>query len=99
MSKAQRTVSSPTREGQIRDRWKRIGTIAHRAGSDDTSSESDLDTTVDPDERAKLIERKRSQKQEREKYAKVSIPLGKRINRSTSTSCRVSPSPDALVPV
>jgi hypothetical protein len=69
MSKHQRSTSNPA-ASTVRDRWKRIGTIAHRAGSDDTSTESDLEVSND-EERAKLRERKRKQKQQREKYAKV----------------------------
>ena len=72
MSKRERTFSSPSPEGQVRDRWKRIGTIAHRAGSDDTSSESESDLQgADEGERAKMRERKRQQKKDREQYAKI----------------------------
>lgn len=70
MSRTQRTLSSPTAEGQIRDRWKRIGAITHRAGDDDTDSETDLQGLGEED-RVKVKERKRRQKKEREKYAKV----------------------------
>jgi hypothetical protein len=44
--------------------------MANRAASDDTSSGSDLHGAND-EELAKLKERKRKQKKEREKYAKV----------------------------
>ncbi len=44
--------------------------MANRAASDDTSSESDLHGGND-EELAKLKERKRKQKKERENYAKV----------------------------
>jgi hypothetical protein len=72
ISKRERTLSSPSPEGQVRDRWKRIGAIAHRAGSDDTSSESESDLQgADEGEYAKMRERKRQQKKEREKYAKI----------------------------
>ena len=71
-SKRERTVSSPTAENQVRDRWKRVGVVAHRAGSDDTSSENGSDLQgADEGERAKMRERKRQQKKEREKYAKT----------------------------
>ena len=61
---------SPTSNAQIRDRWKRVGTIAKHAGSDDTSSESDIDPENE-EEKAKLQKRKTEQKKEREQYAKV----------------------------
>ena len=62
---------SPTSNALMRDRWRRIGTIAHRAGDDDdTSSDGDLESAND-EEREKLMERKRTQKREREKYAKI----------------------------
>lgn len=60
------SLSSP---GRALDRWKRAGAIAHRAGSDDTS-DSELDDAND-EEKAKIRERRRRDKREREKYAKV----------------------------
>ena len=53
----------------MRSRWKRVGAIAQHAGEDDTS-DSDIEVGDEAD-RAKLAERKRAQKKEREKYAKV----------------------------
>lgn len=70
ISRSDRSALSPTSDERNRERWKRVGEIAHRAGADDTSSGSDV-IAEDDEERAKLKERKRKQKQEREKYAKV----------------------------
>ncbi|OQN95815.1 hypothetical protein B0A48_18100 [Cryoendolithus antarcticus] len=49
--------------GQARSRWKRVGAIAQRAGSDDTS-----DTEDSSDE---TREKRRKEKRERERYAKI----------------------------
>lgn len=71
MSRNERDGTSSTQEAQIRKRWKRAGTIAHRAGSDDTDSDSDYHGATNDEELAKLKERKRKQKRERERYAKI----------------------------
>lgn len=69
-SRDTQATMSPTSDAQVRARWKRVETIAHHAGSDDTDSDSDLigDT---PEELAKLKERKKKQKRERDKHAKM----------------------------
>ena len=74
-----RTPSSPE---QVRDKWKRVNTIARRAGSDDTSSDSDT-ATASQEQRMKLKESKSRQKKEREEYAKV---MG-----TYSNDCKSSP--------
>lgn len=61
---------SPTSEAQVRARWKRVGTIAHHAGSDDTESDSDIIADT-PEELAKLKERKKKQKRARDRNAKM----------------------------
>ena len=55
---------SPTSDAQVRARWRRVGTIAHHAGSDDTDSDSDIIADT-PEEVAKLKERKKKQKKVR----------------------------------
>lgn len=52
-----------------RDQWRRVGAIAQRAGSDDTSESAGDDAT--DAERAALREKKRKAKAEREKLAKM----------------------------
>ncbi|KAK3716716.1 hypothetical protein LTR37_006346 [Vermiconidia calcicola] len=69
-SNRERTISSPSPTNRTRERWQRLGIIAHRAGSDDTSTDSDV-ATMDEEHRAVLREKKRLQKEEREKYAQV----------------------------
>ena len=74
VSREERTNTlSPTttRNQQVRDRWKRVGTIAARAGSDDTESSSDVGHIEDPEEAEKLKKRKRKQREEAKKNAKV----------------------------
>ncbi|KAH9815671.1 IQ domain-containing protein IQM4-like [Teratosphaeria destructans] len=51
-----------------RDRWRRLGAIAQRAGNDDTS-ESEGDETNDPDQ-AREKQKRRLKKAERDKYAR-----------------------------
>lgn len=58
---------SPETSRPARDHWRRVGAIAHRAGSDDTS-ESEGEAVNDA-EAAKIRERKRRDKEQREKYA------------------------------
>lgn len=53
----------------VRHRWRRVGVIAHRAGSDDTS-ESEGEFTSD-EQCARMKEHKRMKKHEREQYARV----------------------------
>lgn len=55
--------------GGTRERWKQVAAVAHRAGSDDTS-ESDVEDLTDA-QLAKVRERKRKDKADREKYAKI----------------------------
>lgn len=69
ISKHERTTSNSA-VSPVRERWKRIGTITHRAGSDDTSAESDVEVENGED-REQVRERKRRQKKQREKYAKI----------------------------
>jgi hypothetical protein len=66
----QRTASSPSSPSDIKQRWQRLATVAERAGSDDTSSESDTHPGSSPARDASR-ERRRRQKQQREKYAKT----------------------------
>ena len=70
VSRLHREARSPSADVRVRDRWQRIGTIASRAGDDDTNSGSDVIAETD-EERAKLREQKQKQKREREQYAKV----------------------------
>ena len=70
-SNVERAALSPTGEARTRDRWQRVGAVVNRAGLDDTSSDSDLVAENDEDA-AMSRKRTREQKQEREKYAKVS---------------------------
>lgn len=70
MSRNDRESMSANRAASIKGRWKRVGTIAHRAGSDDTESGSEV-IAEDDEDRQRLKEQKRSQKAEREKYAKI----------------------------
>lgn len=67
-SRSERASLSP-KENLTRERWRRIGQITHRAGSDDTS-DSEGEATTD-EQRAKIREHKRIKKEEREKYAKI----------------------------
>ncbi|KAK4565560.1 hypothetical protein LTR86_004177 [Recurvomyces mirabilis] len=67
-SRAERTSLSPP-GNKVKDRWRRVGAIAYRAGSDDTS-ESDGETKPD-DQRRQIRERKKADKQKREENAKV----------------------------
>ena len=62
MARRERSTGlSPLTSSETRDRWRRVGTIANRAGADDTSSS----------ENEASEEVKRDRKREREKYAKV----------------------------
>lgn len=63
-SREMHAVMSPTSELQTKARWERVRTIATHAGSDNTSSEEDVQAET-PEEAAKLRERKRKQKKER----------------------------------
>ncbi|KAK3628175.1 hypothetical protein LTR56_018787 [Elasticomyces elasticus] len=67
-SRAERTSLSPGGDS-TRERWRKLGAIAQRAGSDDTS-ESESEAQTDEQLR-KIREHKRAKKAEREKYAKV----------------------------
>ena len=54
---------------RTRARWKRVGAVAYRAGSDDTSdSEGDV---ITDEQRARKREHKRLKKAEREKHARM----------------------------
>lgn len=70
VSRNERASLSPTGAAQTRERWRRIGAIANRAGSDDTESDSDV-AVVDEEERSRVREHKRQQKKQREQNAKV----------------------------
>ncbi|KAK4550212.1 hypothetical protein LTR36_003179 [Oleoguttula mirabilis] len=67
-SRSEHASLSPT-PNDTRQRWRRVGLIAHRAGSDDTS-ESEGENITD-EQRAKIREHKRTKKAEREKYARM----------------------------
>ncbi|KAK5112506.1 hypothetical protein LTR62_004263 [Meristemomyces frigidus] len=67
-SRSEHASIAPT-SNATRDRWRRAGAIAHRAGSDDTS-EPDQEPMTD-EQRKAVRERKKADKAQREKYAKV----------------------------
>lgn len=60
-----------TRNQLVRDRWKRVGTIAARAGSDDTSSDSGVGDMEDTELADRLRKRKKEQREEARKHAKI----------------------------
>ena len=68
-SRAERKSLSPT-GNDTRERWRKLGAIAQRAGSDDTSSEDESHAQNDAELR-KIREHKRAKKAEREKFAKI----------------------------
>ncbi|TKA83838.1 hypothetical protein B0A55_00133 [Friedmanniomyces simplex] len=72
-SRAERKSLSPGGGSGIstRERWRKVGVIAQRAGSDDTS-ESDSECEAQTDEqRRRMREQRRARKAEREKIARV----------------------------
>lgn len=64
------SLTLTTSQAQNRARWKRLGTVAQRAGDDDTASDSETAAET-PEELARIRERKRRQKKERDKNAKI----------------------------
>ncbi|GAB7356717.1 hypothetical protein MBLNU459_g7422t1 [Dothideomycetes sp. NU459] len=65
-----RSRSEHPTENEARDKWKRAGAVAKRAGSDDTS-ETDGEDHMTREQREQYKRKKREAKAEREKIAKV----------------------------
>lgn len=62
-SRSEHRASLPPTTNPVRERWKRVGAVVHRADSDDTSADD-----ADPNDPERT--RRRIQKAEREKYAR-----------------------------
>lgn len=84
MSQQERESMSPDVSAKVRDRWKRVGAVANRAGSDDESSSSDIVDVSDPEEMEKLRKRKERQRNEMKRNARA---MGESEGYTVSVNC------------